>query len=782
MSFKNNEIHIDFIPLSNRCAKMIISNGKPFFHKSFAIIHEPKEKNHYWNFKINDKGCFISWKGKNLTIFSNFRFDEGFIIFENILEKDDNIYGFGERALRLDRKFKKIRMWNLDQLDHLNGGPMYKSIPFYISAKPGKNYGFFIDYAGYIFFDTSIEDSSKILIGANTNYLVCYIITGESIKDIIEEYIKLTGRPCMPPKWALGYHQSRWSYETQEEVLSMAKEFRKREIPCDAIYLDIDYMDNYKIFTWNKENFPNPELMIKQLHDLGFKVVTIVDVGIKEENGYFAYNNGIEKDAFIKSFNMKKYLKGTVWPGICVFPDFLRSSIREWWADLHKDFLNIGIDGIWNDMNEPAIFYIIDKVEKLITDISNKFNNKKYDEININPIGTVVTSQSISGSLKNYIKIDAYHLDDEGKIVDHNKIHNAYPLLECIATKRAFEKYKPNKRPFILSRSAFSGIQKYAAVWTGDNTADWLHLEISIPMLLNLGLSGVPFCGADIGGFYEDAEQELFVRWFQLGVFYPLFRNHSSKGTRRREPWTFKKPYANYIVDAIKLRYALFPYIYKLFYEAYERGYPIMRPLFFEFPEDKESYNINDEFMFGNSLLIAPITKPSIETRAVYLPKVKWMNWKNKKIYDPGWILEKVSINEIPMFIKENGIIITTDPINYIGEKKIDNIYLETFLTKNASTIIYDDNGETKDFEKGKYFLGFLNIKKKNNEVNISFKIINKNFMPEWEFLKIKILNGKKIKKATINKIKKSIEKINDIAIINLNINELIKKEDSYTV
>ncbi|MFH7859904.1 MAG: glycoside hydrolase family 31 protein, partial [Candidatus Aenigmatarchaeota archaeon] len=405
MSLKNN-IHIDFIPLSNKCAKLLISNGKIFLHKSFSIISEPKEENHNWNFKINDKESFILWKGRMLTIFSNFRFDNDFIIFENILEKDDNIYGFGERALQLNRKFKKIRMWNLDHLDHLNGGPMYKSIPFYIVAKPGKNYGFFIDHAGYTFFDTSIDEPSKILIGANANCLVCYIIAGESIKDIIEECTKLTGKPYMPPKWALGYHQSRYSYETQEEVLSIAKEFRKRKIPCDAIYLDIDYMDNYKIFTWNKKSFPNPKLMIKQLHDLGFKVVTIVDVGIKEENGYFAYDDGIKKDAFIKSSSMKEYFKGTVWPGVCVFPDFLRSSIREWWADLHRDFLNMGIDGIWNDMNEPAIFYMIDKVEKLITNISNKFNDGKYNEININPVGTVVTSSSLPKPLKKYIKID----------------------------------------------------------------------------------------------------------------------------------------------------------------------------------------------------------------------------------------------------------------------------------------------------------------------------------------------------------------------------------------
>ncbi|MFH7835206.1 MAG: glycoside hydrolase family 31 protein, partial [Candidatus Aenigmatarchaeota archaeon] len=621
MSLKNN-IHIDFIPLSNKCAKLLISNGKIFLHKSFSIISEPKEENHNWNFKINDKESFILWKGRMLTIFSNFRFDNDFIIFENILEKDDNIYGFGERALQLNRKFKKIRMWNLDHLDHLNGGPMYKSIPFYIVAKPGKNYGFFIDHAGYTFFDTSIDEPSKILIGANANCLVCYIIAGESIKDIIEECTKLTGKPYMPPKWALGYHQSRYSYETQEEVLSIAKEFRKRKIPCDAIYLDIDYMDNYKIFTWNKKSFPNPKLMIKQLHDLGFKVVTIVDVGIKEENGYFAYDDGIKKDAFIKSSSMKEYFKGTVWPGVCVFPDFLRSSIREWWADLHRDFLNMGIDGIWNDMNEPAIFYTIDKVEKLITNISNKFNDGKYNEININPVGTVVTSSSLPKPLKKYIKIDAYHLDDDGSIIDHNKIHNAYPLLECTSTKRAFEKYKPNKRWFILSRSAFAGIQRYATVWSGDNAADWLHLEISIPMLLNLGLSGVPFCGADIGGFNGDPDPELFTRWIQLGVFYPLFRSHSSKGTRRREPWMFRKPYVKYIINAIKLRYTLLPYIYKLFYESYEKGYPIMRPLFFEFPKDKESYNINDEFMFGDSLLVAPIIKPNIKTRAVYLPKV----------------------------------------------------------------------------------------------------------------------------------------------------------------
>lgn len=512
------------------------------------------------------------------------RVEGGRILISHMLERGEHVYGLGEKYARLDRRFKRFHFFNVDQSVHLPlGDPMYKSIPFYIIARPGKAYGIFVDHPGYMYIDTGVENVERVKLVIEGRLATIYLFAG-GLYEILDEYTRLTGRPFMPPKWALGYHQCRWSYESQEEALEVAREFRRRGIPLDAVWLDIDYMDGYRLFTWNRERFPDPHRLADELHSMGVRLVTIVDVGVKAERGYNVYERGLEIDTFLKTPEGDLF-RGSVWPGLCVFPDFLRGNVRKYWADLVADFVSIGIDGLWLDMNEPAIFYMEKALRDMVAELSELLRTGDVEGAGnrviwwSNRIGTGFVNKGVGK-----VEVPAVHRNDDGQAVPHSEIHNAYSLLEAEATKEGLEKARPGKRWFILTRSAYAGIQRVAAVWTGDNQSDWGHMAVSIPMILGLGLSGVPFAGADVGGFGDDVDPEMLVRWTQLGAFYPFFRNHSVKGTRRQEPWVFGEPWTEYVAEAIKLRYRYLPYIYALFAEAHRSGKPVARPLFAEFP------------------------------------------------------------------------------------------------------------------------------------------------------------------------------------------------------
>ncbi|MEM3715331.1 MAG: glycoside hydrolase family 31 protein, partial [Nitrososphaeria archaeon] len=524
---------ISFKPLSTYIAKIII-NGDRGFKKSFGVVQEPlsEEAIGIWNYQVKDNEITVIWKNTFILRFKILNSDETHVELLQYIDQNDRIYGLGEKYARLNRRFKRFHIWNIDQPVHLPlGDPMYVSIPFYIATNPKRSAGVFIDYPGYIYIDTGVKYSDGIFLNIKSNSFRMYLIVGNNIYDILRNYSELTGKPFMPPKWAIGYHQSRYSYMSQDEVLDVANEFRKRGIPCDAIYLDIHHMDGFKIFTWNPKNFPLPEKMIDRLHSINMRLVTIIDVGVKALDGYEVFDDFNKIDGFLKTPNKELFL-GVVWPGLCTFPDFLRSEVRNLWSSYIAKWVKQGVDGIWLDMNEPSIFLMLvplkDVIEQLPSIISSNENMGLNVISQISKISTAMVNKSVG-----YAKIDAIHRDDEGNEVHHDEIHNAYPLLENLATYEGFKKAYEDKRAFILSRSGFAGIQRFAAIWTGDNQADWGHMEISIPQLLNLSLSGIPFVGADVGGYSDDTEPELLVRWHQLGTFYPFYRNHSEIDARR---------------------------------------------------------------------------------------------------------------------------------------------------------------------------------------------------------------------------------------------------------
>jgi len=751
---------IKIISLNDNILKIIINEKK-----SLSFVKEITKKTNLWNYEIKNNEIIINWNKKYNINFKIFNFKDNIEIFQE-LENNDRIYGLGEKYARLNRRYKRFHMWNVDQQLHLPlGDPTYLSIPFYIVANPKKFFGVLIDYAGYIYIDTGVKNSKGIFIKIKSNQAKFYLITGKNLKEILKYYTELTGKPFLPPKWALGYHQSRYSYMSQDEVIEVANEFRKRRIPCDAIYLDIHYMKDFMNFTWNTKNFPKPEEMIKKLKELKIKLVTIVNPGIKVSDEYEVFRKLKEIDGFIKDSKNELFL-GVVWPGICAFPDFLNENVREVWSSFISEWIIQGIDGIWLDMNEPSIFLILSK------DLEEKITRMLKGELNLNYIISNFTTNMINKNT-GYVKINAFH-NFKGNKIHHDELHNAYSLFQVISTYEGFIKARPNQRPFILSRSGFIGIQSFAALWTGDNQADWAHLEISIPQLLNLGLSGIPFIGADVGGFLDDTDPELLIRWYQLGVFYPFFRNHGDINSRRKEPWCFGKEVEEIIKEFISLRYKLLPYLYKLFVDSHREGTPIMRPLFLEFPSDEICYDIDDEFMLGDSLLIAPILSPGSKARAVYLPKVKWLNIWNKKIYKKGWNLVEANIKTIPVFLKENSAIITTE-VKDNAEENWDELIIEAFLTKRIKVRIYDDDGKTFNYKKGEFFEIELNILKDKNKLKIYTKILNNNFIPSFNKIKINILNKINIENVLFNNKRYIFKIIKDFISFDLYIKDLLK-------
>ena len=619
------------------------------------------------------------------------------------MSETDYFYGFGEKAGYLNKRGEKLTMWNTDVYAPHNPetDPLYQSIPFFITLRDGKAHGVFFDHTFRSTFDLQSEEK-YYSFSADGGLLNYYVMVGPSPRDVLEQYTFLTGRMPIPPKWAIGYHQSRYSYETEEEVLTLAETFIKKEIPLDAIYLDIHYMDGYRVFTFDKNKFPNPEKMVTELKKLGIRIVPIVDPGVKQDVEYPIYKEGIQQDYFCKYIEGPVYI-GDVWAGRSVFPDFTKKSVKEWWGTKHKYYTDLGIEGIWNDMNEPAVF-----------------NESKTMDLSV-----------------------MHH--NNGNPKSHRELHNLYGLLMSEATYEGLKKELNGLRPFVLTRAGYSGIQRYAAVWTGDNRSFWEHLQMTLPMIMNLGLSGVAFSGADVGGFAHNSNGELLTRWTQVGAFTPYFRNHSVLESVRQEPWSFGEKYEEIMKRYIELRYEWLPQLYTLFVESNRTGAPIMRPLFFEYPSDEQTYQISDQFMFGDNVIIAPIMEPGKTHRTVFLPEGRWVDYWTEEDYDgKQYHLVKAELNTLPIFVKKGSMILH-------GQKKLstnikdEKLFLHFYYEPNSTSsfTLYDDDGMTFSYLDGVYFKQTFEVKTTLGKIEIYTKTEG-SYQPEWSEIEFVIHGSQK--------------------------------------
>lgn len=587
---------------------------------------------------------------------------------------DAFIYGLGEKTGFLNKNNEKTVMWNSDVFEpHTNSNKeLYQSINMFSYISDNQKFGLFLDNPSRVTFDFETNDNESVII-SDIGKLDYYIYTGDTLKDILIQNADLTGRSYLPPLWSLGYHQSRHSYESVEELLEIYHNFKKRQIPVDAIYLDILYMDQYKVFTFNEKTYHGIEAVLKEMKEDGVEIVPIVDPGVKVEEGYRVYDEGVKQDLFCKYPNGKIFT-GDVWPGESAFYDFTNKRMRRIWGENHKFYTDLGIEGIWNDMNEPSVF----------------------------------------NSEGNTLDLSVLHQVSESKTKTHREMHNIYGLGMSMATYEGLLTLT-KKRPFVLTRAGYAGIQKYATVWTGDNRSSWEHLEMTLPMCLNLGLSGVSLSGPDIGGFMDNATEELLIRWTQMGAFLPFFRNHSSIGIRRQEPWTFSERAEEITKKFIRLRYQFIRFIYSEVYKSHKNGTPVMKPLVLEYEDDKKTYSIHDQFLLGSNVMVAPILRPGETARKVYLPKGTWFNFFTNEKYEGNQnIIAEAKLDQIPVFVKAGSIIPLTEwamNTKQLSNKIKINVYGNGFNFKDS--FIIDDGSSLDNISKQ------VEVNYSNNEVQI---------------------------------------------------------------
>jgi alpha-glucosidase len=561
--------------------------------------------------------------------------------FQIPLKTCDTVYGLGQGTGPLNRRGRRMEMWNIDVLGHAscihpNLHRLYQSIPFAIITREAYAVGLFVDDPGRQVWDLADD---RVRISVDSPSLDLHWFVGPTVPEVLRQWSLASGRMPLPPRWALGCHQSRYGYRSRQELEQVAREFRQRDIPCDVLHLDIHHMNEYRVFTFGK-SFPEPESMLAGLADDGFKVAAIVDPGVKDDPKFDLRQRGQRHDVFVKGRSGGN-ARGKVWPGAALFPDFLSPATRDWWSEEQARFQKRGLAGFWNDMSEPAIF--------------------------------------------------------------DRAVHNLYGMMMAAASREGAMRHAPDERPFILSRGGWAGIQRHAAVWTGDNSSCWEHLAEAVPMLLNLGLSGVPFCGADVGGFLDDCTGELLARWTQMAVFTPLFRNHANHESRPQEPWQFGPEIESICRAYMSLRYQLLPYLACQFARAHRDGTPIMRPLLWQWPTDPVAARCPDQFLLGPDLMIAPITRPDAAARSVYLPSGTWHCFLTDEIHQgKRHIAQEVTLAGIPIYVRGGGLVPMAPSRPYIDPASPDEeLLLRVYAGGRGYLDWVEDDGWSNAYQQG---------------------------------------------------------------------------------
>lgn len=610
------------------------------------------------------------------------------------IEPGTSLYATGENAGPLLRNGRVVEAWNTDSYGYREDTPsLYQSHPWVLAVrKDGTAYGVLADTT----WRCEIDLRDGISFAADGPEFPLIVIEGDSPQAVMKGLAAHIGTIELPPLWAIGYHQCRYSYYPEPRVREIAETFRTRAIPCDVIWFDIDYMRGYRVFTFDESHFPDPAKLNADLEASGFHTIWMIDPGVKAEPGYAVYDSGTAGDHWVKRADGSVYT-GEVWPGQCVFPDYTRPQTMAWWADLYSDFMATGIDGVWNDMNEPAIFNV---------------PSKTMPEDNVHRGG---------GDLS------------EGP---HARYHNVYGMLMAKGTREGIQAANPDKRPFVLTRANYIGGHRYAATWTGDNAAEWYDLENSIPMILNLGLSGQPFSGPDIGGFIGNGDGQQFARWMGIGSLLPFARGHTGKGNRDKEPWAYDANVERTCRMALERRYRLIPYLYTLFEEASRTGLPVARPAFFADPADPALRSEDDSFLLGSDVLVSAKVTP-LGDRLPVMPKGIWLplNLHDGAI-DP----------DLPDLFLRGGAILPVGPVEqFVGEKPLDPLTLYVALDEDGSALgtLYEDAGEGYGYRNGEYLRTTYRAEKRGDKVHVSIDAAEGNMpRPERIFTVRVLLDG----------------------------------------
>ena len=638
----------------------------------------------------------------------------------------EHFFGLGDKVGPLDRRNQAFTDWNTDYFGwQESSDPIYKSIPFFLSWNEGRVLGVLFDNTWRASFDFGKEFADSYSFGAPNGPIDYYLIYGPSPKQVVEGYAWLTGPTPLPPLWSLGYQQSRYSYYPEARVREIANRLRSDKIPADAIYLDIDYQQNNRPFTVNRERFPAFEQMIKDLAAQQFHVITITDLHIAKlpNAGYSPYDTGTAGDHFVKNPDGSVYI-AKVWPGDSVFPDFTQQQTRAWWGSLYKDFVADGIAGFWNDMNEPAVFEVASKT--MPDDIQHRIDEPGFKQ----------------------------------RTANHLEIHNIFGMENSRATYEGLLKLQPNVRPFVLTRASYAGGQRYAATWTGDNSSTWNHLRLTTPMLENLGLSGFALSGADVGGFAGSPQPDLLTKWLEVAAFQPIDRDHTSAGTNDQEPWVNGPEQEAIRRRFIEERYKLLPYLYTTAEEMSRTGLPIVRPLFLEFPNAAKDLHPIDldapaEFLFGPDILVAPPPYPDeVDNYEVQLPPGVWYNYftgeridrsqavQSKDLEQKTGVLGVVSVfkplivqptlSALPVYVKGGAIL----PIQPLTQSTMETpsgpLTLRVYPGEDCKGTLYQDDGNSYDFKQGNFLRMESNCSVENNALHVTVGPHRGNYKAWW--------------------------------------------------
>ncbi len=707
-------------------ARVTMTHGEEFDNYPFAVVAQPARV----DFSMDDQSSFLEVNTKRLRIkilkdpvTLSFADKAGVILNEEDpglgtswigeqvtsyrrMQDGERFIGLGEKTGSLDRRGSGYQNWNTDTFNYsLIEDPLYCSTPFYMGIHNGVQYGIFLDNSHKTFFNFGASNDRFSSFYADAGDMNYYFIVGDSIAEILSSYSHLTGRMPLPPKWSLGYQQCRYSYYPDSEVRTIAKTFRNKDIPADVIVLDIHYMDRYKIFTWDPVNFPDPQGLINYLKEQHFEVVLMCDPGIKIEEGYKPYEDGKSKDVFLK-YPDGGYYTGQVWPGWCHFPDYTQEKARKWWKDQLKQYSDLGVEGYWNDMNEIATW--------------------------------------------GHMLPENVEFDHDGDHVTSRKARNLYGMMMARSTYEA-TKALLGKRPFNLTRSGFSGVQRYAAVWTGDNVSYEEHMMLGVRMVSSMGLTGIPFAGYDVGGFVGEASTKLFARWISIGAFSPFFRGHTMVNSRDAEPWAFGEEVETISRNFIRFRYQLMPYLYSLFYEASQTGMPVQRSLAITDTHEPRVYSpvFQHQYYFGPSLLVCPVESTK-EFVKIFLPAGNWYS-----LYD-GVLLEgnrelivECPIHNLPVFVKAGSLLPMQAPVMHTREL-VTELILHVYTGQIDTTFdLYEDDGVTFAFESGASSLRRLSYKGQARKVTVG--ATEGSFQSSFKTLKIVVHGANHVKQLHAN-------------------------------
>ncbi len=598
----------------------------------------------------SDDPLAVSWIGTEVSAYKEVQEGERFL-------------GLGEKTGNLDRSGRAYTNWNTDYFAYgVGDDPLYMSIPFYLGTHARGSYGIFMDNTHKSVFNFGASTNRFIYFSAEDGDMDYYFIHDDSVSQIISAYTWLTGRMQMPPKWALGFQQCRYSYYPDTEVYAVAQGFRDKKMPADVIYLDIHHMEAYKVFTFDGEKFSDPKAMISRLKEKGFKVVVIMDPGIKTQVGYLPYDEGLDQDLFVKYPDGKVY-EAQVWPGWCAFPDFTKAETRSWWAEKMAFYTEAGVDGFWTDMNEPA----------------------SWGQFTPNLI----------------------EFDYEGESASHRKARNIYGMQMARSAQEGSIAQNPDQRPFVLTRSGFAGIQRYAAAWTGDNVASEEHMLAGIRLVNSLGMSGVAFAGYDVGGFAGEASKGLFARWMSIGAFAPFYRAHSMINTNDSEPWAFGEEVEEISRNYMKLRYRLIPTIYSKFYDRSLNGLPIAESLAVQFSSDQKIYDsaYQNEYLFCDVFLVAPVESYK-EITKVYLPQGEWYYlYSDEKHNGKSTIYQDCPINYLPVYVKAGSIFTQQSEVQNTEEQHDGLLRVHVYQGDEGSKYLhYEDAGDGFGYRSAEFF------------------------------------------------------------------------------